>query len=92
MQARAGTARSSQYSPPSSLSTLSLLPAVTLDLLPPPPPLLQDMSLRLLGKLVKAECPELQGRAAADKAGKLAGAISAVKNSMVTWHAATPQV
>ena len=50
------------------------------------------MSLRLLGKLVKAECPELQGRAAGDKAGKLQGAISAAKNSMVTWHAATPQV
>ena len=53
---------------------------------------LQDMSLRLIAKLVGAENPDWKAREVNDKADWVQRSISNLKSSMVTWHGATPQV
>ena len=55
-------------------------------------PLPQDMSARLLARLVRQQEPDWKARVVNDKAAALQGAISRLKNSMLTWHAATPRV
>ncbi|KAI7840013.1 hypothetical protein COHA_006278 [Chlorella ohadii] len=51
----------------------------------------QDMSCRLLAQLVRAEHPDWKGRDITHKAGEVQNKISSVKNSMLTWHAPSPQ-
>ena len=50
------------------------------------------MSARLMAKLVGAEFADWKGREVNEKAAQLQDAVSKVKNSMLTWHADTPQV
>ena len=50
------------------------------------------MSARLMAKLVGAEFADWKGRDVNEKAAQLQDAVSKVKNSMLTWHADTPQV
>ncbi|KAL4420828.1 hypothetical protein ABPG75_010484 [Micractinium tetrahymenae] len=51
----------------------------------------QDMSTRVLARLVRAANPDWGGRAANSKADELQDAISKAKSRMLTWHADTPR-
>ncbi|KAL4451267.1 hypothetical protein ABPG77_009339 [Micractinium sp. CCAP 211/92] len=52
----------------------------------------QDMSTRVVARLVRAANPDWGARAVNAKAAQVQDAISRAKNSMLTWHADTPRV
>lgn len=52
----------------------------------------QEMSLRLLARLVRAAHGDWKAKLVNEKAQALQQAISQAKNGMATWHAPTPQV
>ena len=52
----------------------------------------QDMSQRLVARVVRAAYPDWKVKEVNAKAAAVQDAISKCKNGMLSWHAATPQV